>query len=170
MAVLALPKTPGCLVCGPENPHGLRLNLSVDDQTGVITVRYTPTLHQMGFEGIVHGGALGTVFDEAMVWAASWNCRRFCLCGEMSVRFRLPAETSSALIFHAKVESARPRLIQTSSQMLDESGRVLATATGKYVPVPYERNGKLLQTFIDEPQTAAAAAILRGVPDLPSSR
>ncbi len=165
MAVLPLPKTPGCLVCGPANPHGLRLKLSVDDQTGVVTVRYTPTADQMGFEGIVHGGALATVFDEAMVWAASWNCRRFCLCGEMSVRFRIPAETGLPLTFHAKIESSRPKLIQTSGRAQDESGRILATATGKYIPVPPERNGKLLQTFIEDPKTAVAAGVLRGVPD-----
>ncbi len=58
---------------------------------GVVETRFLPAIEHVGFEGIVHGGAIATVLDEAMVWAASWHGKRFCVCGEMSVRFRQSA-------------------------------------------------------------------------------
>ena len=86
MAMIELPHTAGCLVCGRQNPHGLHLHLHVDEATGAVETRFTPSAHHIGFEGIVHGGVLATVLDEAMVWAATWRGRRFCVCGEMNTR------------------------------------------------------------------------------------
>ena len=54
------------------------------------------------------------VFDEAMVWAATWNLRTFCYCGEMSVRFRRPARIGEKLHMEAKVELSRPKLVGTA--------------------------------------------------------
>src|SRR4051812_38039081 len=102
-APLALPHTAGCLVCGPANPHGLHLNLTVEPSTGLVRVHYTPTPHHIGFSGIAHGGVLATVFDEAMVWAASWKGKRFCVCGELAVRFREIATVGEPLLIEAGV-------------------------------------------------------------------
>src|SRR4051812_40117448 len=89
---LQLPHTPGCLVCGRNNDFGLKLSLFVDPATGVVSVDFAAEPQHIGFEGIVHGGLIATVIDEAMVWAATWNGKRFCVCGELSVRFRRPAQ------------------------------------------------------------------------------
>jgi len=56
----------GCLVCGRENPQGLHLHLDVDEETGVVRCEFTPLGTHIGFEGVVHGGILATVLDEAM--------------------------------------------------------------------------------------------------------
>ena len=159
MAMIELPHTSGCLVCGQANPHGLKLHLHVDTASGLVSVEFTPRIEHIGFEGIVHGGILATVIDEAMVWAATWSGQRFCVCGEMSVRFRQSAEVGQPLTVTAKVESARSKLITTSSEVT-AGQTVLATATGKYVPLPPDRSEHFFRTLVDEAPTAAAAAIL----------
>jgi len=161
MATLQLPHTAGCLVCGPGNPHGLGLSLQVETQTGIVSVRFVPRAHHIGFPDIVHGGALAMVLDEAMVWAASWSGKRFCLCGEMSIRFRAAAEIEKPLTCSARVDASRARLITTSAEALEDSGRLIASASGKYVPLSAEQNRAFIQNFIDEPSTAAAADALR---------
>ena len=161
MPLLQLPHTAGCLVCGRQNPHGLKLSLDVDESTGVVSVLFTPRPEHIGFEGIVHGGVLATVLDEAMVWAATWAGKRFCVAGEISVRFRRSAGVGEPLRVATQVESARPRLIQTSGTVTDRSGAVLAEATGKYVPVPPERHRHVLTTLVDDPSTARAASVLK---------
>jgi acyl-coenzyme A thioesterase PaaI-like protein len=161
MPTLLLPHTAGCLVCGPANPHGLGLSLAVDTQSGVVSVRFVPQAHHIGFPDIIHGGALALVLDEAMVWAASWSGKRFCLCGEMSIRFRAAAEVEMTLTVRAQVASTRARLITTSAEATDDSGRVIATANGKYVPLSPQQNGDFIRTFIDDPLTAVAASALR---------
>jgi len=161
---MELPHTPGCVVCGRANPRGLHLSLHVDPQTGVVRTVFTPSGEHIGFEGIVHGGVLATVVDEAMVWAATWEGRRFCVCGEMSIRFRAGARVGQQLEVTARVESSRKRVLEATCEI--RAGDVLvATASGKYVPVTAERNREVIATFVDEPATHAAAVLLeRGIP------
>jgi len=161
MATIELPHTAGCLVCGPANPHGLGLSLNVDTQSGVVSERFVPQAHHIGFPDVIHGGARALVLDEAMVWAASWSGKRFCLCGEMSIRFRAAAEVEMPLTCRARIESARAKLITTAAEALDDTGRLIASASGKYVPLSIDQNRQFIRTFIDDPTTAAAAGALR---------
>jgi uncharacterized protein (TIGR00369 family) len=154
--MLELPHTDGCLVCGKVNPHGLHLHLNVDPESGVVRVPFTPTPDHIGFAGIVHGGILATVVDEAMVWSATWPIRRFCVCGEMTVRFRRSATVGDPLIITARVESNRPRLVTTTAEVLDAAGEILATGSGKYVPMPSDQSRQMFETMIREPATARA--------------
>ena len=165
---MELPHTAGCLVCGRNNPHGLKLSLHVDESAGVVSVAFTPRPEHIGFEGIIHGGILATVLDEAMVWAATWAGKRFCVAGEMSVRFRKSAAVGRPLRCEATVEALAskrpglPRLVHARGTVVEaEGGDLIAEATGKYVPVPPERNRVVVGTLVDEEQTAAAAARLK---------
>jgi acyl-coenzyme A thioesterase PaaI-like protein len=159
-----LPHTSGCLVCGKNNPLGLGLRLWVEPPSGVVRVDFSPRVEHIGFEGIVHGGMLATVFDEAMVWASIWRAGRFCVAGEMSVRFRRSAPVGRMLRVEARVESARPRLVQTVADLrLD--GQVLATAAGKYVPMPLEQSRGFLRTMVEEASTREALGRLRAAHD-----
>jgi acyl-coenzyme A thioesterase PaaI-like protein len=159
--MLQLPHTTGCLVCGRDNPHGLRLDLHVDPQTSTVRVELTPRPEHIGFEGIVHGGVLATVLDEAMVWAATWAGRRFCVCAELTTRFRREAAVGRQLLIEAKIESNRPRLIITSGEVRDVvSGEVVAIGNGKYIPVPADRNGVFMRTLVPDRATDEAAQVL----------
>lgn len=158
--MLMLPRTHGCLVCGRDNPHGLQLRLAVEQTNGVVVVEAVPREGHAGFAGVVHGGLVATVADEAMVWAATWTVRRFCFCGEMTVRFRRPASPGQKLRFEARVESFRSRLVLTTYRCLDENGQELSSGTGKYVPLSEAQHAEVIKTFVDEPETRAAADIL----------
>jgi acyl-coenzyme A thioesterase PaaI-like protein len=162
MPTLELPHTPNCLVCGRSNPHGLRLSLHVEPETGVVTTEFAPTGDHIGFEGIVHGGVLATVLDEAMVWAATWAGKRFCVAGEMMVRFRESARPGERLVCAARVDVARSRLVTTTGEITRASdGATVATAGGKYVPLHPSRNRDFVATLVVEESTRAAFAALR---------
>ena len=45
--------------------------------------------------------------------------------------------------------------------MDDAAGQAVASATGKYVPLPPDRNRAFVATLIDEPSTTDAARLLR---------
>jgi uncharacterized protein (TIGR00369 family) len=158
---LELPHTAGCLVCGPGNAKGFRLHLFVDPETGIVQTRFSPKQEHIGFVGVAHGGVLAAVLDEVMVWAATWAGKRFCLCGEMNVRFRQKAEIDQPLVCTARVESVRSKLIATVAEAVDEAGKVVAEATGKYVPLGVEQNREFVGTLIEEAGTREAAEMLR---------
>ena len=162
MPLLQLPHTSGCLVCGRDNPHGLRLDLYVDPQCATVRVDFTPRPEHIGFQGVIHGGVVATVLDEAMVWSATWAARRFCVCAELTTRFLKEAAVGRALVVETKVESNRSRLGTTTATVRDlASGEVVATGSAKYVPVPHDRNRAFVQTLVDDPATDDAARVLR---------
>lgn len=158
---MELPHTPGCVVCGRANPHGLKLSLHVDPDTGVVSAEFIPRAQHVGFEGIVHGGILSTVLDEAMVWAATWAGRRFCVAAEMTVRFRKIAALDVPLRVAARVTESRGKLVQTAGELSDGDGAPVATATGKYMRMSEAEHRKFCDTFVGEAQTADAARMLR---------
>ena len=162
--LLQLPHTPGCLVCGRNNPHGLNLELFVDPDTGNVHLDVSPRPVHIGFEGIVHGGYLATLIDEAMVWAATWSGKRFCVCGEMSVRFRRAAQVGEPLHIEARVEFARPKLIQTMATVRSTDKTVVCAGEGKYVPMPREASERVVDTFTEEDATREAAMMLARSP------
>jgi uncharacterized protein (TIGR00369 family) len=160
MPLLELPHTHNCLVCGRSNPHGLQLSLHVDPTTGNVQTTFTPAPHHAGFESITHGGALATVLDEAMVWAATWRYKKFCLCAEMNIRFLRPAIVGQPLTIIATTESSRPRMTTTNGQVLDAQGNLLAEATGKYMPMTDAHHLAVINTFVPDLSTMEAAAKL----------
>jgi uncharacterized protein (TIGR00369 family) len=164
---MELPHTAGCIACGRQNVHGLGLSLHVDEASGIVRTQFSPRPEHIGFEGIIHGGVLATVLDEAMVWAATWAGKRFCVAAEVSVRFRKSAAVGRELRCEARVEGAgkrpgTPRLLHAEGRIIEvDGGAVVAEATGKYMPIPPERNRAVIETLVDEPPTAAAAARLK---------
>jgi uncharacterized protein (TIGR00369 family) len=166
---MELPHTAGCLVCGRQNVHGLGLSLHVEEAAGgTVWTEFTPRPEHIGFEGIVHGGMLATVLDETMVWAATWAGKRFCVAGEMTVRFLKSAAVGRLLRCEARVQTppsrrpGPPRLFNSIGTIVEpHSGIVVAEASGKYVPVPADRNKVVVATLVDEYQTAPAAARLK---------
>jgi acyl-coenzyme A thioesterase PaaI-like protein len=162
MPTLELPHTPGCLVCGHANPHGLRLSLHVDPATAAVTTTFTPRPEHIGFEGIIHGGVLATVLDEAMVWAATWSGKRFCVAGELTIRYRESARPGDALVVTATIDTARTKLITTRGEIRrPPDDATIATATGKFVPLDDARHRAFVDTLVDAPTTRQAAALLR---------
>jgi acyl-coenzyme A thioesterase PaaI-like protein len=162
MSWIDLPHTAGCIVCGRDNPHSLGVQNRVNTSTGVVSVDFVPRAEHIGFQGVIHGGVLATILDEAMVWAATWAGKKFCVCGDMSVRFRHSAAVGQSLLITARIERYRSKLIQTTGDV--HSGEtLLATATGKYVPVTPERHHEFVGTLIeDRSSSEAAEALARG--------
>jgi uncharacterized protein (TIGR00369 family) len=163
MASIQLPHTLGCLVCGRDNPHGMRLDLRIDPDSRVVQTTFTPNPKHIGFEGIIHGGVLATVLDEAMVWAATWTARRFCVCAEMTVRYLHPVAPGETLSIEAKVSSARSRLVVAEGSISNAARRMIATSTGKFTPISTERNRDFLATLVENDRTRAASVYLRSL-------
>lgn len=138
----------------------MQLRLSVDQDTGVVHVPVAAGNRHIGFTNVVHGGLIATVADEAMVWAATWAIRRFCYCGEMTIRFRRPVAPGTRMNYQATVESARSKIVLASFRCLDDQGVEFSSGSGKYIPLPEELHAKVIRTYVDEPESRLAAEIL----------
>jgi len=119
-----------CFACGPNNPHGLRL-------TGfrMAGERYefdfTPAKHHQGWQGIVHGGILATLVDEAMT-RLLWEQGATVVTAEINVRYRRPLPVGTPVKVAAWKVREFGRLIEAAAAVTDDEGEY-ATATGKFM-------------------------------------
>lgn len=113
---------------------GLKLRFQTDGR--IVECRFRPRAEHVGFQRTVHGGLIGAVLDEIMVWACAVQTRRFSYCAEMTVRFRHPARPGSELrAIGEMLANRRGRIFEARAHIQDETGQVLAVGEGKYVPV-----------------------------------
>jgi uncharacterized protein (TIGR00369 family) len=128
-----LPWTKGCFVCGETNPHGLHLRSRVEGDR--VVIRYTPRDADLGWRHIVHGGLSMTLIDEVMTWAAILALKRACVAAEITVRLKQPVQTGQPIRVEGWTVDCKSRLALTEGRIIDAAGTVLATGSGKYVPM-----------------------------------
>ena len=119
-----------CFVCGERNPAGLKLRLRTDPEPGESTAEVTFAGHFQGWAGIVHGGLLATVLDEAMIYAAGAKGLK-CVTGEMTVRYVTPAATGVPYSLRGRFIEDKGRIVTAESALLDAEGLEVARASGK---------------------------------------
>ena len=132
-----VPRFKGCFVCGRENPIGLNLQLYLEEDK--VTGEFTPQVEHQGYRGIAHGGILGTVMDEAMVWAPKLSREVICIGVELSVRFLNPAYIGEPLDIEARLVKDRRKVFETSAELRRKDGTVVAKAEGKFMAVSKEQ-------------------------------
>jgi acyl-coenzyme A thioesterase PaaI-like protein len=118
-----------CFVCGIDNPHGLQINFSSDGE-GLVTAEKVFPEEFQGYPGIVHGGVISAVLDEAAGRATVKRARPeiVLVTGKLSVRFRKPVRINKRILIEGRFVSQTGRVFQTKSWLKDEAGEILAEA------------------------------------------
>jgi len=75
-----------CYVCGAKNPVGLAIHFTTNREARSISAAFRPSVMHQGFSGIVHGGILSSLLDEAMVKLA-FELGLNAVTAEMTIRF-----------------------------------------------------------------------------------
>ncbi len=123
-----------CFVCGQDNPIGLKLKFARAD-TGV-RAEFTPSELHAGYEGLVHGGILAALIDDAL--ANIWFVRgQEAVTAKIEVRFRREAKPGDRLVVTAKPTGAKGGLKTARATVARADGVVVAEGIG-FVSV---RNG-----------------------------
>jgi acyl-coenzyme A thioesterase PaaI-like protein len=125
-----------CFGCGRLNPYGLHLHFFPLDGGDGVWARFTPAREQEGYMGIVHGGIISTVLDEAMAWAL-YRMDIWAVTGRMSLSFRKPVEVNIETRAIGRLVADRGRLLDVRGELVRASdGEVLAEAEAVFVKVP----------------------------------
>ena len=115
-----------CFGCGPDNPIGLKLDFKQDDKTA--RAEFTPNESHQGWSGIVHGGIICCILDEAMSYAPYFEGIP-CLTAKMAVRIRRPAPIDEPLIVTSSITNKSRRLIETRADIALKDGTPVAEST-----------------------------------------
>ena len=150
----------GCFGCGDDNPIGLHLRFAADGDS--VRASFIPSPDHQGFGGIVHGGIISTILDEAMAWATA-HSGFWAMTGDIRVRFRRPLTIGESAVVMARVSGARGRLVTTvGERALASDGSSIATATATFVKVDAELEAAWRAQYLRESDTIPAE--LRDVP------
>jgi len=118
-----------CFICGPDNTIGLKVEFMIDAAERKCKASLTVPESYQGWQGVVHGGIISALLDEAAIYA----CRPVSLhavTAGLNVRFRQPVRINSALQLQAEVVSMRRRFAEVRSQLFCQ-GELMAEADVK---------------------------------------
>jgi acyl-coenzyme A thioesterase PaaI-like protein len=94
---------------------------------GAVVANWIPASDWEGFRGIVHGGILSTVLDEAMSKAVAAR-QGEALTSELRVRFRHHVEPGEQLLIRGWVVEHRKRIIRAEATLTGAGGAERAHA------------------------------------------
>lgn len=123
-----------CFVCGRENPAGLAVDFHIDRAARSISALFTPRDVHQGYEGIVHGGILSALLDEAMGKLAFTLLGVPVVTAEMTIVFKTPAAPGQELSVSGRITNEANRLILAEAK-IERGLSVIAEAKGKLIKI-----------------------------------
>jgi uncharacterized protein (TIGR00369 family) len=121
-----------CFVCGEKNPNGLRLNFKIDKERQTLQTTFIASPTFQGWDGIVHGGIISTLLDEAMAKLV-YELGYPAVTAALEVRFKNPAPILQSLSIHGEIVEVKKRLIKAKSRVVKEDGTLLAEGKSTFI-------------------------------------
>lgn len=130
------PNSRHCFVCGLENPYGLKLSF-YDAEPGVVHSTWVAGEQFQGYPGIVHGGVIAAVLDEAATRTVFGpaGSNRLVVTASLEIRYRKPVPLNTELSVTGKIKEDKGEIIYATSKIEDGQGQVLANASAVMVVV-----------------------------------
>ena len=121
-----------CFVCGESNANGLRLSFEIDKERQTLKTTFVANSTFQGWEGIVHGGIISTLLDEAtakLVYELGYQA----VTASLEIRFKKPAPILEPLSVYGEITEVGKRLIRAKARVAKEDGTILATGISTFV-------------------------------------
>lgn len=132
-----------CFGCGQNNPCGLKLKFKWDGKQ--VRAEFTPNKFHQGWVGIIHGGIITTILDEAMGYAAYYEGIK-CVTGNMQTKFKHPLLINEPTVVTASLTKNARRYVETEAKMTLMDGTLVAECTAtQYVGGSKPNKGEINQ-------------------------
>ncbi|MFZ5823284.1 MAG: PaaI family thioesterase [Bacillota bacterium] len=115
---------------------GLKVQFERSDEGVRAQVR--PARHFEGFEGVLQGGVVGGLMDDAMWYAIYATNGTVTMTAELTVRYKAPVPVETDLVVSARVVEQRRHLFTCAANIHGPDGQLLAEAAGKFLTAPKE--------------------------------
>ncbi len=118
-----------CFVCGPANSHGLHADFIVDREEHRAHCTLPIPSRFQGWQGLVHGGILAALLDEAGIYACRATGEHF-VTAELTVKYKLPVPVETELLISAEVLEQKRKIYFVQAR-IEAGGKVLAESTSR---------------------------------------
>jgi acyl-coenzyme A thioesterase PaaI-like protein len=137
-----------CYACGQNNPYGLQMLFRLDGDT--IVSDFQPREEHQGFPGIIHGGIIATIFDEALNRTSmladqpAWS-----MTGRLEVRYRRYVPYGPLLRVRARLTTQRGRMLQAHATLTyaDDENMLLAEGQGSFMGLKQEQLDEVMKDY-----------------------
>lgn len=126
-----------CFGCSPHNPYGLGLRFS-EHPSGLVTRFCLGRAHE-SYPGVVHGGLLGVVCDEAMGNLIVLRTGLVAFTTGMRMRYLEPVAVGANYTCVASLSAAGADadVVSARAEILDAAGGLAASSSATYRRVPF---------------------------------
>ena len=139
-----------CFGCGARNPAGLHLHFYRTDDEHTVWGPWLPTTAFEGYGGMIHGGIICTLLDEAMTWAI-YRQQLWAVTAKMHTSFRHPVEVGKPVRLIGTIVRQRGRILELHGEIqLEADATVLAEADATFVKVPADQAAAWAETYLIE--------------------
>jgi uncharacterized protein (TIGR00369 family) len=124
------PSSRTCFVCGRENPLGLSALWDSDLERGEVRTTLAIPERFNGYPGIVHGGIVSALLDEAVVRTAllDGGFDDLMVTARLEVAFRRPTPTETPVTIVGRILKRTSSRAQAEAEIRLEDGTVAARA------------------------------------------
>lgn len=138
MAASLQPNSQHCFACGLNNPFGLKIRF-YNTAPGEVIADYTVTENYQGYPGVVHGGIVAAMLDEAAGRAhMGGDPPRFMVTARLSIRYRQKVEVGKPLHLVGKAGKSKGRTALANAFLYGPEGGLLAEAEALLIDLPQE--------------------------------
>ncbi len=118
-----------CFACGQNNPIGLKLQFEYEDNHAI--ANWECPQQYAGYPGLIHGGIVSTLLDEAMAKIVIKNVGE-AVTGKMSVTFRNPLYIGEKVTLIGEISEVKGKIIKTKAKIMSKD-MIIAEATAIYI-------------------------------------
>jgi uncharacterized protein (TIGR00369 family) len=127
-----------CFVCGQNNPDGMRLKFTLDEDRRIFVSRFRLSKRYTGPPGHCHGGIIASILDDAM---GKVNKLRqvVALTKEMTVEYLKPVPLHKPLRVEGREVEVEGRKHINTAEILNDQDEVLARSRGTFIAIDPEK-------------------------------
>lgn len=122
-----------CMLCGTQSTFGLKLDF-YNDQEGVVWAKAKGSIHQQGYQGILHGGFIAALLDAGMCQAI-FNQGAQAVTADINIRYLAKIPLSADILIRGKINKRALSLYKMEAEIYVEQ-QLMAKSTARFMKRP----------------------------------
>jgi acyl-coenzyme A thioesterase PaaI-like protein len=119
-----------CMLCGTKSTFGLKLDF-YNDQEGIVWAKAKGSIHQQGYQGILHGGFIAALLDAGMC-NAIFNQGAEAVTGDMNIRYLAEIPLTADIIIRGKINKSYLTLYKVEAEIYVDQ-QLMAKSTARFM-------------------------------------
>ncbi|MFT6985306.1 MAG: hypothetical protein ACJAT7_001114 [Psychromonas sp.] len=119
-----------CMLCGEQSTFGLKLAF-YGDQQGVVWARAKGSIHQQGYQGILHGGFIAALLDAGMCQSI-FNQGAQAVTADINIRYLAEIPLNAEILIRGKINKHSLSLYKVEAEIYVKQ-QLMAKSTARFM-------------------------------------